>query len=201
MYKTVKWILLVVGIGFLVFVGYLLYFSLNFSFSFDNGKHFSKQDLIDNYNTRAEQINELKRYVNSIVPVNKSVDIEFDGNKRLFFFHIIDEGNYDSNWELKIRSPKVDTLLNKLGWNHQTLKTLKEKLDAANCVSVKNGEPCNVGFQRSGLGMYFYNIFDKRIPDSLKAKYNDSCTYILYNDKVVLEYGGGAVGPQCFPIR
>ena len=90
MYKTVKWILLVVGIGFLVFVGYLLYFSLNFSFSFDNGKHFSKQDLIDNYNTRAEQINELKRYVNSIVPVNKSVDIEFDGNKRLFFFHIID---------------------------------------------------------------------------------------------------------------
>jgi hypothetical protein len=51
------------------------------------------------------------------------------------------------------------------------------------------------------MGKYYYNIFDRPIPDSLKAEYNDSCTYILYNDKVVLEYGGGAVGPQCFPTK
>lgn len=34
---------------------------------------------------------------------------------------------------------------------------------------------------------------------SLKSNYNDSFTYILYNDKVILEYGGGAVELQCFP--
>jgi len=49
------------------------------------------------------------------------------------------------------------------------------------------------------MGMYSYNVFDKTIADSLKNHYNDSCTYILYNDKLVLEYGGGAIGSQCFP--
>jgi hypothetical protein len=100
---------------------------------------------------------------------------------------------------LKTSSRKVDSLLWKLNWTDQTLKTLKEKLDAANCISVESGEPCKIGFQRSGMGKYYYNLFEKPIPDSEKRRYNDSCTYILYNDNVVLEYGGGAIGLQCFP--
>lgn len=199
MNKTLKWILIIVGTGLLLFVGYVFYVFA--TFSFDDGKYYSTQDLIDNYNTKAEQINDLKHFINSIVPADKSVDIEFDGSNRFFIFHVIDNGTYDSNWDLKIKSSKVDTLLNKLGWTHRTLKTLKEKLDAANCISVKNGEPCNIGFQRSGMGKYYYDIFDKPIPNSMKSHYNDSCTYILYKDKVVLEYGGGAIGPQCFPIK
>jgi hypothetical protein len=200
MKKTIKWILIIVGSGLLLYIGFFIYSILTFSF-YDDGKFYSKQDLIDNYNQKSQQIVDLKTYINKIVPANKSVDIEFDGNKRLDIFHVIDSGTYDSNWDLKISSKKVDTLLNKLGWTHQTLTSLKEKLDAANCISVKNGEPCNIGFQRSGMGKYYYNIFDKAIPDSLKSKYNDSCTYILFQDRVVLEYGGGAIGPQCFPTK
>ena len=199
MNKTLKWILIIVGSGLLIFVGYVFFvFS---TFSFDDGKYYSKQDLIDNYKQKTQQIIEVKQYINSVVPSDKIVDIEFDGNKKFFIFHVVDNGTYDSNWDLKLNSAKVDTLLNKLSWTKQTLKTLKEKLDAANCISVKSGEPCNIGFQRSGMGKYYYNIFDKAIPHSLKDKYNDSCTYILYNDKVVLEYGGGAIGPQCFPTK
>ena len=191
--------MIIVGSGLLIIVGYVFFvFS---AFSFDDGKYYSKQDLIDNYNQKTQQIIEVKQYINSVVPPDKTVDIEFDGNKKFFIFHVVDNGTYDSNWDLKLNSAKIDTLLNKLSWTKQTLKTLKEKLDAANCISVKSGEPCNIGFQRSGMGKYYYNIFDKAIPDSLKDKYNDSCTYILYNDKVVLEYGGGAIGPQCFPTK
>jgi len=200
MKKSLKWILIIVGSGLLIYIGFFIYSILTFSF-YDDGKFYSKQDLIDNYNQKSHQITDLKTYINKIVPANKSVDIEFDGNKRLFIFHVIDSGTYDSNWDLKVSSKEVDTLLSKLGWTHQTLTTLKEKLDAANCISVKNGEPCNIGFQRSGMGKYYYNIFDKAISDSLKSKYNDSCTYILYSDKVVLEYGGGAIGRQCFPSK
>jgi len=200
MKKTIKWILIIVGCGLVLYVGFFIYSILTFSF-FDDGKFYSKQELIDNYNQKSQQIADLKSYINKIVPVNKSVDIEFDGEKQLGIFHVIDNGTYDSNWDLKISSNKVDTLLIKLGWTDETLATLKAKLDAANCISVQNGEPCNVGFQRSGMGKYFYNLFDKPIPDSLKRKYNDSCTYILYTDKVVLEYGGGAIGPQCFPTK
>jgi hypothetical protein len=46
--------------------------------------------------------------------------------------------------------------------------------------------------------MYFYELFGKPIPDSLKDTYNNGCTYIIYNPTVVLEYGGGVLGPQCF---
>ena len=78
------------------------------------------------------------------------------------------------------------------------VKNLKDKLDKANCIGVTSGEPCNISFQRSGMGMYSFNVFDKPIPEREKAQYNDSCTYILANDKLVLEYGGGAIGSQCF---
>jgi len=197
MKKILKWTLIILGIGLLTYVGYWVYVFAVFSGVFD--KSYSTRDLIDNYNKKTTQIWEVKSYVNKIVPPNKSVDIEFDGNHKFFIFHVVDNGNYDSNWNLKLSSPKTDTLLQELGWTKEKLKLLKEKLDNANCISVASGEPCEIGFQRSGMGKYFYILFDKPIADSMKNKYNDSCTYILYNDSVVLEYGGGAIGPQCFP--
>jgi hypothetical protein len=48
------------------------------------------------------------------------------------------------------------------------------------------------------MGRYSFNLFDKPIADSLKTAYNDGCTYIMVNDRLVLEYGGGAIGSQCF---
>ena len=197
MKKTLKWILIILGVGLLTYIGYWIFALAVFSGVFD--KFYSTQDLIDNYNKKTTEIVEVKNYVNKIVPPNKSVDIEFDGNRKFFIFHVVDNNNYDSNWDLKLSSSKTDTLLQKLSWTKENLKLLKEKLDNANCISVESGEPCKIGFVRSGMGKYFYNLFDKPIADSLKSNYNDSCTYILYNDKVVLEYGGGAIGPQCFP--
>ena len=191
MNKTLKLILIIVVIGLLLFFGYFFYvYSV---FSFDDGKHYSKQDLVENYNARTKQIIEVKNYINAIVPTNKVIDIEFDDRNKVSIFHLIDNG-------IQQNSVEVDTLLQKLNWTKQTLKTIKAKLDAANCISVKSGEPCNIGFQRSGMAKYYYNLFEEPIAESLRSKYNDSCTYILLNDKVVLEYGGGAVGPQCFPM-
>lgn len=179
MKKILKWTLAILGIGLLTYVGFWIYAIASFGGAFET--LYSTEDLIDNYNKKTVEILEVKDYVKKIIPPNKRV------------------GNYDSNWDLKLNSSKTDTLLQKLGWTKETLNTLKEKLDKANCISVESGEPCKIGFQRSGMGKYFYNLFDKPIADSLKNNYNDSCTYILYNDKVVLEYGGGAIGPQCFP--
>ena len=92
----------------------------------------------------------------------------------------------------------MDSIIKPMGWTRETLKTLKEKLDKANCIQIESGEPAKIGFQRSGMGMYSFNVFDNPIPDSLRNNYNDSCTYIMATDRLVLEYGGGAVGSQCF---
>ena len=176
-----------------------------FSGAFDT--FHTKQELIDNYNKRQTQILELKSYFNSIVPKDKQVEIEFEGDDKLFRFGVSPIDTATGNiiypifleWDLKTSSDKVDSVIKTIGWTQQTLKELKQKLDKANCIQIESGEPTKIGWQRSGMGMYSYDVFSKPIADSLKTHYNDSCTYILYNDKLVLEYGGGAVGPQCFP--
>jgi len=89
----------------------------------------------------------------------------------------------------------------KLKWDDNTFIKIKKLLDNANCISISSGEPASIGFAKIGMGKYGYVLFENSIPDSLKTQYNDSCYYILYNDKVVLSYGGGVIGPQCFPAK
>ncbi len=193
--KILIGISIVLGIGLLIFAGYIVMIISAFG-GFD--KDYSVTELKENFETKKTEIYEVKNFVNKITPPNKLVHIEFDDDNTLGIFHVKVEDEFESNWDVKINSGKADTLLQKLGWTVENLKILKDKLDKANCIGVTSGEPCNISFQRSGMGMYSFNIFDKSIPDSLKTSYNDSCTYIMVNDKLVLEYGGGAIGSQCF---
>ncbi|MGJ1506939.1 hypothetical protein [Sphingobacterium siyangense] len=194
--KVILKILLVIcGIGIAIFVGFIVMIQAAFG-GFD--KNYSVTELKENFEEKRAEIYEVKNYINKIIPPNKLVHIEFENNNMVGIFHLEVDGKFESNWDVKINSNKADSLLQKLGWTTGTLKTLKEKLDKANCIGITSGEPCNISFQRSGMGMYSFNVFDKPIADSLKTAYNDGCTYIMVNDRLVLEYGGGAIGSQCF---
>ena len=149
----------------------------------------------------------MKRFYNAIIPKYKDVEIEFAANQIIFRFGLSSRDSLSGktiypiflDWDLKLSSRKLDSVIATIGWTQVTLREIKKKLDEANCIQIQSGEPTVIGFQRSGMGMYSYNVFDKAIPDSLRNYYNDSCRYILYNDKLVLEYGGGAAGSQSFP--
>ena len=203
--KIIKWTLIISGAALLIYVGFLFFAVASFSGAV--GNFHTKQELIDNYSKRKAQILDLKSYFNSIVPKDKQVEIEFGSDKKLFRFGVAPVDTATGKiiypifleWDLNTTSSTVDSVIKTIGWTQQTLKDLKQKLDAANCIQIESGEPTTIGWQRSGMGMYFYKVFDKPIADRLKNYYNDSCTYILYNDKLVLEYGGGAVGSQCLP--
>lgn len=186
----------------------------------------SKQDLIDNYESKQKEIDQLYAYVNDITPKGKFFEIEFENDNKIFKFSVSKQvrdsltgisgivsipanGDYNegymSNWNLDIASPYVDNLLNELGWTRKELNALKQKLDNANCISVDGGSdrdvnkyPMTIGYKRVGLGIYFYKIFNQTLSDSLINKYNDGCTYIFYKDNIVLEYRGGVIGSQCF---
>ena len=200
MNKIVKWFLISIGIIFLIIISCFLLMLYSFSRIFDDMEFYTKQDLIENYELKHNEINNLYYYINSIVDRDKFVSVEFgNDDNNLEIFHVNVDSIHNSNWDINIKSEKADSLLNKLGWTNETLKTLKQKLDSANCISISSGEPVTIGFKRSGMGMYFYKIFDQSLNDSLQSIYNDGCTYIFYKDNVVLEYGGGAIGPQCFP--
>ena len=168
---------------------------------------YTKKDLIENFKTRQQEIYSLRDYFNSIVPKNKEVDIEYASSTSLARLSVenldpaagtADISSRFQAWDLDIDGREVDSICKSLHWTLETLIAVKQKLDAAHCISVRNGTPCQVGFQRSGMGMYFYDLFPTPMSDSLRSRYNDSCTHIAYNSTVVLEYGGGAVGPQCF---
>ena len=195
--KLLKWLIGVIVILLLGFAGLVMY--VNTIFDFNAGEQYSTNDLIENYTAKSREIEALQHYVNQKVRPSQQVEIEFEDEHTLTLFHVNEAGTWDSHWEVKRHSEVSGKLLAKLAWTEGTLDTLKDMLDKANCISVRSGEPCQIGFKRSGMGMFFYNLFTQPIADSLKSRYNDSCTYIYYNKHVVLEYGGGAIGPQCFP--
>ncbi len=203
--KYTRWIgrtVLVVAILYLIFqaAGVLV-------FGHTWTRHYTKKDLIANYENRKSAIFAVKDYFATIVPPDKRVYIEFADSHTL---DRLDVSSVDSatgrgigptftQWNLSTTSPQVDSILSALHWTQDMVTHLKHKLDLAFCISICNREPCEIGFQRSGTGMYVYQLFSKPIPDSLKAAYNNGCSDIIYNPTVVLEYWGPAWGSLCFP--
>ncbi|WP_214070247.1 hypothetical protein [Mucilaginibacter sp. dw_454] len=163
--------------------------------------------MIETFNDKKVEIYEVKSYAKQIAPKFENFDVEFDDDGTINRLQIIpvDTGKGSdltgASWYKDMGSKKLDSLLVGLGITENKLNVLKEKLKAAHCISVKSGEPTEIGFQRSGLGEYSFVVFDKPMSDSLKKQYSDSCLYRYVNSKLILEYGGGAVGPQCFPKR
>jgi len=203
MNKIIKWILIALGVFILITI---LWFVCLISAFGDFDKAYSPDDLKASFQEKKTEIYELKHYFSKIVPKNRFVEIEFSGDHKLARFGIkkLDSTAGDVTepmfleWNLSTETAKMDSLIKPMGWSRETLAELKEKLDKADCIQIQTGEPTKIGFKRSGMGMYFFNVFDAPMPYSLKKYYDESCTYIYVGPKLALEYGGGAIGPQCF---
>ena len=201
--KILTGILILIVIGVLGLVGFIAWVFSAFG-GFD--KDYSVTDLKENFEDNKTEIYELKGFFNEIVPENRFVEIEFEDDNTLFRFGIkaLDSTAGNPNgpmyleWDLKTNTAKMDSLTNPMGWTRETLRSLKEKLDKANCIKIESGDPTRIGFKRSGLGMYSFNVFERPVPANMIENYNDSCRYIYVNRNLVLEYSGGAIGGQCF---
>jgi hypothetical protein len=172
----------------------------------------SKKALTQNIDTNYANIIALKTYFKNIVPANYVIFIEFNPpDKMLKMDESIDFWAFCKNKEtndyvvifqesnIELNSTKLDSLLHLTTLKRQDLRDLKMYLDKANCISVYNKDAIEIGYARSGMGKYSYLIFDKSLTEEEKDKYNNGCEYIFYKDNIVLEYGGGAIGSQCFP--
>ncbi|WPC10539.1 hypothetical protein LEQ04_07145 [Riemerella anatipestifer] len=171
-------------------------------------KSYSTSDLKEEYINNKDKISQVINYYNSIVSEDKIVEIEFEDGETIARFGIyyrdstMGKNNF-LDWDLKLNSSRTDSIMKTINWNNEILKTLKNKLDGANCIQIKNGEPTQVGFARSGMGMYFFNIFKNPINYTqfiTDENYND-CNFRYVDPYLVLEYRGGAIGPQCFPEK
>lgn len=169
----------------------------------------SKKELIQNIDLNYEKINALKTQYARLIPANFTVSIEFNPeNKIVSTKETIDlkitllkhkETIVTQEWDLEYNSAKLDSMLAMLKWTNKTLAIIKKLLRDANCVSIENGQITTIGFARSGMGKYSYLLFDNKLTAEQIKQYNNGCTDIYYKNNIVLEYGGGAAGPQCFP--
>lgn len=200
MSKTLKYILIGLGIILGLFsVGFVIINIMIASAFGAFDKDYSVSDLKEEYNSKEKEIDDLILYFNQIKPKDKIVSIEFKDDKTLSRLQIDFKDSTKTifqQWDIPVNNLLNPKLVKDLDWNDEKIKLLKKKLDKANCISIEDGEPIKIGFKRIGMGMYSFNIFQDKTTDIYK--YNDSCQYILVSRKLVLEYGGGAIGPQCF---
>jgi hypothetical protein len=169
----------------------------------------SKKELISNIDSNFDKITLLKNSFLKLVPNDYIVSIEFNpadniaSTKESIDISIEhkynNQSDYKKEWNLEYNSKVLDQMIKPLGWTNETLTTIKKLLSEANCVSIDNGDITTIGFARSGMGKYYFKMFDNDLNEDQIKQYNDGCTYIYYKKNIVLEYGGGAVGSQCFP--
>lgn len=159
--------------------------------------------MTENYDKHEKEIVDLIVYFKSIIPPDIHVDIEIGNTKDIYIFHVRKDSINYGGWNIDIDSPKADTIFEILNWDKSQIQILKSKLDKINCISIDNRYPVNIGFQRGFISKFSYTIFDEPISnnDSLMKIYDTKCEYIYYRDNVVLRYGSGATGSDCFPFR
>lgn len=168
-----------------------------------------KKEMISNIDSNFDKINFLKTAYSKLVPDGFIVSIEFNpASKVAMTKETIDlkiehktnnESDLKQDWNMPLNSNKLAQMIKQLNWTNETLINIKKLLADANCVSIENGEITTIGFARSGMGKYYFKLFDNDLTSQQINQYNDGCTYIYYKRNIVLEYGGGAIGPQCFP--
>lgn len=170
----------------------------------------SKKEMITNFEQKRTGIEELQKTYNKLVPKGYMIFIELKTSERIpglvegIDFQVYKkntQGEYDmidGDWELQYGSDELNKLLSIIDWDNMTLLGIKNLLQTANCVSIKSGDITEIGFARSGLGMYYYLLFPKKLLKKQIEQYSDGCEHIYYKDNVVLKYTGGMAGPQCF---
>lgn len=163
MSKTLKYIL--IGSGSILGIFILGFIILNIMIASAFGafdKNYSVSELKEEYYSNEKEIDELILYFNTIKPKDKIVSIEFKDDEIIGRLAIQNNGagkKFFQSWNFNKDVLITPNIKNMLGWDLETIEILKEKLDNADCISIEDGEPIKIGFKRSGMGMYSFDVF------------------------------------------
>lgn len=171
----------------------------------------SRKEAIENYENRMQDIIYLKNEFVKAVPkgyiVSLSIELDNDPLRSIIGIDLMiskkgRDGKLeliDGEFDIQYGSERLDQLLRILKWDAMVFSNFRNMMQMANCCSIENGNPVEIGFTRSGLGKYSYLIFPTDMLTVPQIKlYNDGCLYKYYKKNIVLKYEGGMAGPQCF---
>jgi hypothetical protein len=176
-------------------------------------------DLKRNYTEKSNEIKELKEYFNQIVPKNYSVRIRYNSSDNIDLFvyqptNILDKQellfqkwdvDFDDYVESKEseyydgKTKSLDEVKKKLKWNNNTFNKIYEKLESANCFGITSGNPTELEYGHSGMGVMSYLIFDANLTEKEQMDNSDNCSKMFYKDNIVFAFSSGTTGSFCIP--
>lgn len=190
-------LLTILSIGIIAFVAISIW-AINIFGGFD--KTYKGEELTSYYSENQIQISELINHFDSIVPKDKEIEIAFESDTELFRFGVtsIDitrKARFPMylEWNLNIEEDIPEKILNEINWDRQTFASLKSKLDKAGCIQIESGNPKKIGFQRSGMGMYSYYIYDNTSSNEFLNQQKTRDDIHFFKNNIAWKYDGGAL--------
>lgn len=164
----------------------------------------SAQLMAEHYENNAKDIHKLIKYVDNALDDSTSFKIEFE-NKKAAIFHVAQKGDSLMSchyWD--DAETKKDSLMKVVGLTPYEYENIRNLLEKVGCIGIQTNKSNQdqatiIGFRREGFALYSYIIYNKPINQKDKDYIMNNDMYIPYNDKVIFEYAGGAIGPQHFP--
>ncbi|PZR28659.1 MAG: hypothetical protein DI535_05850 [Citrobacter freundii] len=133
---------------------------------------YTLNDAITNYKERDKEINDLTNYYLSKTPVDQSIMFGLGKGGNFNLGIALSDGRIDpqrprkGGMDIAKESTIADSLLRSINWTNEIVDSLTFKLKASKCVSITNGDPIRLVYNRGGLTQYTYLIYRTPLPDS-----------------------------------
>ncbi|MBR3489207.1 MAG: hypothetical protein IKH33_07795 [Bacteroidales bacterium] len=132
-------------------------------------------------------------YTHQALAKDSKVTIEFRHGRVETFY--INNGTYSA-----IDEADLQQKMRFVGLTKEEMRNIRRMLRQAGCIGITtHADYTELWYRRVGFGLYLYRFYNRPIPADEWDKMD--CSLIPYNDTVVFEYAGGAIGGICFPGR
>ena len=132
-------------------------------------------------------------YTHQALAKDSRVTIEFSHGRLERFY--INNRTYSA-----IDEADLQQKMRLVGLTKEEMRNIRRMLRQAGCIGIKtHADYTELWYRRVGFGLYLYRFYNRLIPADEWDKMD--CSLIPYNDTVVFEYAGGAIGGICFPGR
>ena len=157
--------------------------------------------MAEHYDDNESAFQDLINYTNQSLDKGAEMRLEFEHGDISIFHVRSNDSIWSCHWDVTSEE-KIDSLMQVVGLDQEELKNIRRKLRKLGCISIEtattHSDYADIGFRRVGLGKYSYRIYNRSMNPEEKKEYDEDPMFIPYTDRVVFEYGGGAIGPQSF---
>lgn len=159
--------------------------------------------LAKHYDNHRDDLSRLVQYTRQAIDPGAYIHLEFEhGKASIFHVQAPSDPLPSQHWDDAERNK--DSIMAVVGLTPSEYKELFRLLRQAGCIGITlssgrdDDSTAVVDWRRDLMGMYSYILFDRPTTPQEDSTFLAEPMYIPYTDRVILQYSGGAIGPQSF---